>query len=245
MQGVQGIQGSTGIQGLTGTIGVQGILGVQGIQGLQGIQGTQAAQGIQGIQGPNLITISYFSTVLGNANTLNFTTGTTATVSGGAVTIQASGGGSGGISSPYNGTLIMSSSTQATSTSTGTLVVYGGVGIGGNLYVGGSAYVTGDVTSYSDISLKENVYTIGNALSKLLNLRGVTYNKIGESLKSIGVIAQEIEKILPEVVRVDDQTNLKSVAYGNIVGLLIEAVKEQQIQIDELRGIINGIQNSK
>ena len=231
-----GTQGTQGIQGFQGTFGAQGYYGAQGFQGIYGLQGAT---------GTNFVAIQYLNSSLGTAGTFNFTTGTSATISGSVVTIQAAGGGGGGITSPYSGTLIMSASTQATSTTTGTLVVTGGVGIGGNLYVGGSAYVTGDVTSYSDVSLKENIYTIDNALSKLLNLRGVTYNKIGESLKSIGVIAQEIEQTLPEVVRVDDQTNLKSVAYGNVVGLLIEAVKEQQLQIDELRGIINGIQNSK
>jgi hypothetical protein len=95
---------------------------------------------------------------------------------------------------------------------------------------------TGDVTAYSDVNFKTNINTIGNALNKVNALRGVSYNRIDtetDKLK-IGVIAQEIEEILPEVVSTD-KDGVKSVAYGNIVGLLIEAIKEQQVQIDELK----------
>ena len=70
-------------------------------------------------------------------------------------------------------------------------------------------------------------------------MRGVEYNKIDSTEKNIGVIAQEVEKILPEVVK-EDEEGMKSVAYGNITAVLIEAIKEQQKQIDELKSIING-----
>lgn len=92
------------------------------------------------------------------------------------------------------------------------------------------------VTATSDVTIKENIATITDALQKVLALRGVGYNKIGEEEKEIGVIAQEIEKIVPEVVRTNTETGLKTVAYGNLVGLLIEAIKDQQTQIDELKG---------
>ena len=65
-------------------------------------------------------------------------------------------------------------------------------------------------------------------------MRGVSYNKIGEQEKKVGVIAQEILEVLPEVVS-QDETGTYSVAYGNIVSVLIEAIKEQQKQIDELK----------
>ena len=107
------------------------------------------------------------------------------------------------------------------------------------LDVDGTIRATGDVIAYSDIRVKENIKTIDNALEKVNKLRGVEFNKIGSEEKSIGVIAQEIEKILPEVVKEDDK-GMKSVAYGNIVGVLIEAIKDQQKQIDELKSIING-----
>jgi hypothetical protein len=107
------------------------------------------------------------------------------------------------------------------------------------LDVDGTIRATGDVIAYSDVRVKENIKTIDNAITKVNKLRGVEFNKIGSEKKSIGVIAQEIEKVLPEVVKEDDK-GMKSVAYGNIVGVLIEAIKDQQKQIDELKSIING-----
>jgi len=96
----------------------------------------------------------------------------------------------------------------------------------------------GNITANSDASLKENIETIPSALDKVCSLRGVEYNRIdlnGE--RQIGVIAQEVESIIPEVVY--ENEGIKSVAYGNIVALLIEAIKEQQNQINELKGRLN------
>ena len=87
-----------------------------------------------------------------------------------------------------------------------------------------------EVTATSDERLKSDIKTIDNALDKVMNMRGVSFTKQAE--KGVGVIAQEIEKVLPEVVT---DGEYKSVAYGNIVGVLIEAIKEQQKQIDELK----------
>ena len=97
-------------------------------------------------------------------------------------------------------------------------------------------YMTGNVTAYSDERLKDNVVTIDNALDKVSAIRGVTYNRndIEDAPRHAGVIAQEVEKVLPEVVQTDED-GIKTVAYGNMVGLLIEAIKEQQAQIDELK----------
>jgi hypothetical protein len=115
----------------------------------------------------------------------------------------------------------------------------GDVGIGDTspsykLDVDGTIRATGDVIAYSDKRVKENIKTIDNSLEKVNQLRGVEFNKIGEDKKSIGVIAQEIEKILPEVVREDDK-GMKSVAYGNITGILIEAIKELKAEVEELK----------
>jgi hypothetical protein len=99
----------------------------------------------------------------------------------------------------------------------------------------GAFTAVGNVTAFSDARLKTNIKTIDNALSKVLALRGVTYNRIDLEDKSeqIGVIAQEIKEILPQVVQ--ENEGHYSVAYGNIVGVLIEAIKEQQAQIEELK----------
>jgi len=105
------------------------------------------------------------------------------------------------------------------------------------LDVTGTIRATGDVIAYSDARVKENVETIPNALDRVKAMRGVGYNKIGSEERSIGVIAQEMLDVMPEVVHTDDQ-GMHSVAYGNLVGVLIEAMKEQQQQIDELKAII-------
>ena len=97
------------------------------------------------------------------------------------------------------------------------------------------ATFTGNVTAYSDVTLKGNITEIDNALDKVNSIRGVTYDRIDQdNARHAGVIAQEVEAVLPEVVHTDDN-GIKSVAYGNMVGLLIEAIKEQQVQIDELK----------
>jgi hypothetical protein len=107
----------------------------------------------------------------------------------------------------------------------------------------GNLTATGNVTAYSDARVKENINPINNALSKVLELTGVTYNRIDLEDKStqIGFIAQEVEKIVPEVVIHDIETDRYSVSYGNVTALLVEAIKEQQTQIEELKTIINGL----
>jgi hypothetical protein len=112
------------------------------------------------------------------------------------------------------------------------------VGIGtstpsSTLHVVGSILATADITAYSDDSLKTNVQVIDDAVSKVEQLRGVTFDRIEDGSTSTGVIAQELKEVLPEAVHTDEQ-GVHSVAYGNVVGLLIEAIKEQQKQIDEL-----------
>tara|TARA_A200000159_G_scaffold163563_1_gene190212 strand:+ start:13 stop:1641 length:1629 start_codon:yes stop_codon:yes gene_type:complete len=96
----------------------------------------------------------------------------------------------------------------------------------------GNFTATGDVTAYSDKRLKRNIETITNAVDTVSKLRGVHFEKDGRS--STGVIAQEVEEVLPQVVHTAPD-GMKSVAYGNIVGILIEAIKEQQKEIEELK----------
>jgi hypothetical protein len=95
----------------------------------------------------------------------------------------------------------------------------------------GNFTASGNITAYSDERLKTDVETIPNALEKVNLLRGVSYTKDG--VRGLGVIAQEIEKVLPEVVV--DGEEFKSVAYGNVVGVLIEAIKELTAEVAELK----------
>lgn len=92
----------------------------------------------------------------------------------------------------------------------------------------------GTVTANSDERLKKNIETITDALYKVRSLRGVEYDHKQTGDHCLGLIAQEVEKVVPQVVYEDVQ-GVKSVAYQNIVALLIEAVKDQQRQIDELK----------
>ena len=133
-----------------------------------------------------------------------------------------------------------------TGTSNQIVIGWGAEGNGSNTVTLGDSNTTEGVFAYgayqeiSDQSVKENVVTIGNALSKVKAMRGVTYNKIGRETTKVGVIAQEMELVLPEVVA-EGSGGLKSVAYGNIVAVLIEAMKEQQTQIDNLQQQINNL----
>ena len=119
----------------------------------------------------------------------------------------------------------------------------------GDVTVTGNIRATGDlITAYSasDIKLKENLQIISNALDKVTQINGYTFNyKNMPSERVAGVVAQEIEKVLPEVVYettgiVGDET-YKGVRYGNMIPLLLEAIKELKGKVDDLE---NRLRNS-
>ena len=96
--------------------------------------------------------------------------------------------------------------------------------------VSGSFTATQNITAFSDERLKDNVETIEGALDKVSQMRGVMYDKDGE--RGTGVIAQEMQQVMPEVVHDGEYL---SVAYGNIVGVLIEAVKELKEELNKCK----------
>jgi hypothetical protein len=103
-------------------------------------------------------------------------------------------------------------------------------------YVNGDVFVTGIITatdynSASDIRLKENIQKIDNPIDKIIRIEGVTFDWKSDNKSSMGVIAQNIEKVLPQLVNGEES---KTVNYNGIIGLLIECVKTQQEQIDDL-----------
>ena len=108
------------------------------------------------------------------------------------------------------------------------------------LYVSGEAWSTGGWNQSSDLKFKENIAPIESPLSKILNLRGVSFNWRTEEFKDkgfpedkhYGVIAEEIELVLPEVVK-EGLEKEKGVSYTEIIPVLIEAMKEQQKTIEE------------
>ena len=136
----------------------------------------------------------------------------------------------------FSNILTVTNSTATNATDTGALVVTGGVGIGGALNVGG------DVVAYasSDERLKDNIELISNPIEKVQSLKGVTWDwndnadELQQSLPNVGVIAQDVEKVLPQLVT-DRDNGFKGVDYAKLTGLLIEAIKEQQKQIDDLK----------
>ncbi len=106
----------------------------------------------------------------------------------------------------------------------------------GGVSVTGDMTASGNVTAYSDESLKKDISTINNALSICGKLRGVSYKWIENDKADIGVVAQEVEKVIPEVVvtQTVDGKDIKSVDYGRIVGVLINAINEQQEQYNTI-----------
>ena len=106
-----------------------------------------------------------------------------------------------------------------------------------NLTSTGTITAATDVTVSSDVRFKSNIETIDSALDKVKAMRGVYFDKHGvEDRRSVGVIAQEMQEVMPEVVVTDDTEDKHlSVAYGNLVGVLIEAVKELSEEVEKLK----------
>ena len=104
----------------------------------------------------------------------------------------------------------------------------------------GNFVATGNVSAYSDLALKEDIYQIENALEKVKKLRGVHFTRKSDNTKEIGVVANEVEKVIPELVDEHQDKDLgvvKTMKYANTVGLLIEAVKDLSNQVEELKNV--------
>ena len=99
--------------------------------------------------------------------------------------------------------------------------------------------VSGDLNSTSDERLKKNIKPIDNALADICQLEGVTFDWRDTGTQGQGFIAQQVEPIIPDVVNTDEETGMKSVNYVGLIGHLVEAIKEQQAQIDELKAHLN------
>ena len=214
--------GPTGAIGPTGPVGPTGNTGPTGpASNAQGGQGVQGGQGIQGTSGVQTITGTSFagSTVL-IGNTAN------STITGSAEFARANITGGNAVS------II------------GSLAV---ANVGTSITTIGMISATNDVIAFasSDENYKENIKPISNPIEKINQIDGVEFDwkplteeevtyhhsHVGHD---IGVIAQQIEKILPEIVTTRDN-GFKAVKYEKIIPLLIEAIKEQQKQINELK----------
>ena len=108
-------------------------------------------------------------------------------------------------------------------------------GYKGSWDANGNLTVTGTITESSAKRYKENIKLLENSLDKIIKLRGVSYNKIESGDKEIGLIAEEVNEILPELITKNTNGEIESVAYGRVVSVLIEAIKELKIEIEELK----------
>jgi hypothetical protein len=134
----------------------------------------------------------------------------------------------------------VTATTSSSSYTTGALIVAGGAGIAGALYVNGAISSNGDVIAYasSDARLKTNVKRITNALAKVEKINGVTFDWLNptadQTRTEAGVIAQEIQEVLPEVVTTREDGML-AVRYERIISLLIESIKELAQEVEQLK----------
>ena len=159
--------------------------------------------------------------VINDPDTSDFVTKAGSQTIGGAKTFTAALVPSGGITM---GTADMSY--------TNALLFSGPTGIV-TLGTDGSINADGDITAFSDKRLKEDIKPIENALQKVSELNGYTFKKIGQDKRLTGLIAQEVQQVLPEAVH-ENEDGMLSVAYGNTVSLLVEAIKELQAQVNDL-----------
>jgi hypothetical protein len=255
---ISGVSGAT--QCLTvNSSGVVSGTGVPCGSGSGGITSfTINTPGGSGLSGGGTINSSGGTLNLTNSGVTSISGGSNISVSGstGAVTISATGLQAPLTGSCYGQVIVAINSSggvtcEPDDTGSGTpgfgaVLGVSGDGLGrgfinvGNSSFAGSVSANGFFYTSSDERLKTNIQTIPDALNKVLNLRGVEYNLKSTNEDSIGVIAQEVEKVFPQVVSTGPD-GYKKVAYGNLIGSLIEAIKAQQKEIDELKAEVSAL----
>ena len=172
------------------------------------------------------------------------------TISGGTLTGTLTAGGGVGSSGQFlqstgsgvqwatltvDSAAISNGNTNVSTANNGDVTVNTGGSLCATFNTSNNLVVTGTVTAQSSIALKDNVETITDALAKVMNLRGVEFDYKASGKHQIGVVAEEVEEVVPCVI--DETNGIKSVAYQNLVAVLIEAVKDLKKEIDELRGV--------
>lgn len=135
---------------------------------------------------------------------------------------------------------------RAGNTLSATFSTAGNVGIGMTpttykLEVNGTIWAGAYIYSSSDIRLKENIHTLPNALDNVLKLHGVSFDWKKDGTSGVGLIAQEVERVYPELVSTGAD-GVKSVAYGNLVGPLVEAVRDLKAENDDLRARVERLE---
>jgi hypothetical protein len=153
---------------------------------------------------------------------------------------------------PFTGAVIPRSDTtavplQATAQTTGKIASFRqGAGAGTERCAvnnDGGIVSQGDITALSDRRLKTNLAPISDALARVKALSGYTYTRADTGAEQTGLVAQELLAVLPQAVgggpTEENPDAMYAVAYGNVVGLLVEAIKEQQVQIDDLKSRVS------
>lgn len=126
------------------------------------------------------------------------------------------------------GNISITASTASSNTTSGALIVTGGVGIGGQM-------TAVSIVETSSIALKENINPITDALDSVLQLKGVTYDRIDSNEHESGLIAEWTEEVLPELVTRDTEGNVVGIKYTKVTAYLIEAIKSLKAEIDNLK----------
>jgi len=257
-QGVQGVQGAQGFQGLKGDVGNQGFQGIkgdkgdignQGFQGLKGDKGDQGNQGFQGLKGDKGDKGDQ-----GNQG-LKGDKGDKGDQGNQGIKGDKGDKGDQGFKGDKGDKGDQGNTGAAGGFTTDSNAQVNSLGVGtGASGTAGEIRATNNITAYySDRRLKKDIEKISNALSKLEKINGVFYtqNELAETFgyndysQQVGVIAQEIQEVLPEAVAFapfdrDENDNSKSgenyltVRYEKIVPLLIEAIKELLNRVEKL-----------
>lgn len=252
-----GTSGSGGSSGSSGSSGATGGTGTSGSSGSSGVSGTSGVSGGNGTSGTSVAVSGTSNTI--TKFTSATTIGNSAITDNGSNTVQVAGRAAviatdwtiGG-SYPEALTIIGTYASLCFRNSnanykwlyhtdaSGVMRWYGGGGYTNttwtnymSLDTSGNLSTVGDITAYSDRRIKENIVTITDGLSKVLKLRGVSYNRndVENKINKIGVIAQEVLEVVPELVN-EQEDGMYTVSYGNMSALFIESFKEQQAQID-------------
>jgi hypothetical protein len=200
------------------------------VKGITGTGGTQSSSGQLAFYTNNAGSFAERMRIASNGD-INFaqSRAIATTASSGYLALYGNGGGM------YFGG---SNANQMYLTSGGNLLIGTLTDNGERLYVIGAIRATGTITANSDISLKKNLLKIENALEKVEQINGYTYEfKEDDSKRHAGVIAQEIQTVLPEIVNKGND-GILGVEYGNISALLIEAIKEQNTKIKNLETLL-------
>ena len=169
-----------------------------------------------------------FTTLTSNAATTFTATTASTTTATGALVVSGGVGIAGNVYA--GGAIRFTQNVASTTTATGTLVVTGGVGVSGQL-------TAATIVETSSIAFKENVNTIDNALESIMQLVGVTYDRKDNKEHEAGLIAEDVNKVLPDLVSKDANGDPHGIKYSKLTAYLIEAVKSLKLELDKVKGL--------